>query len=75
MLKGAHAPGKQQFSLAAEAGMPVDMIPAYLPQREQLSEQSIPAGETVFTGLLSCHPEPWEYFSAQAAGAMPRLEV
>ena len=48
-LKGAPVPAKQQFSLAAQAGLPADMIPAYLPQRghpaEQLREQqSIPAG-------------------------------
>ncbi len=45
-LKGAQAPAKPQFSLAAEAGMPADMIAAYLPQREHLAQQSIPAGMT-----------------------------
>lgn len=43
-------PAKQAFSLTAEAAMPADMIPAYLPQRERLAEQprehSIPAGGT-----------------------------
>ena len=47
-LKAAQAPAKPQFNLAAEAGMPADMIAAYLPQREQ---QSIPAGLTL---LLMC---------------------
>lgn len=57
MLKGAHAPAKQQFSLAAEAGLPADMISAYLPQREQLSVQSIPAGRNPFPPVCA-HPAP-----------------
>ena len=49
-LKGAPVPAKPHFSLAAQAGMPADMIQAYLPQRghpgAQLREQqSIPAGQ------------------------------
>ena len=43
--KGAPLPAKQQRSLTAEAGMPADMISAYVPQREQqLSDSAIAAG-------------------------------
>ena len=38
-------PAKQQLSLSAEAGVPADMISAYVPQREQqLSDSAIAAG-------------------------------
>ncbi|CAL5224538.1 g7237 [Coccomyxa viridis] len=43
-LKAAQAQPKQHFNLAAEAGMPADMIAAYLPQRQHLAGQNIPAG-------------------------------
>ncbi len=46
-LKAAQAQPKQHFNLAAEAGMPADMIAAYLPQRQHLAGQNIPAGETL----------------------------
>lgn len=44
-LKSGAVPSTQQFSLTAEAGVPADMISAYLPHREQHGgDHSAPAG-------------------------------
>ena len=42
-LKSAPLPSKQHLSLTAEAGVPADMISAYVPQREQQRSDSAPA--------------------------------
>ena len=42
-FKSALLPTEQQLSLAAEVGVPADMISAYVPQREQQQSDSAPA--------------------------------
>ena len=41
-LKSAPLPSKLQLNLTAEAGVPADMISAYLPQREQQQSENPP---------------------------------
>ena len=54
-LTSAPLPSKQQLSLTAEAGVPADMISAYVPQREQqLSDNAIAAGREGGQAQAAC---------------------
>lgn len=67
---GLPLPLKQQDSLAAEAGMPADMISAYVPQRER--QASSPGSDGSTSTAMHQHPAPAPGMHAAAFDWTPK---
>ena len=67
---GLPLPLKQQYSLAAEAGMPADMISAYVPQRE--CQASSPGSDGSTSTAMHQQPAPAPGMHAAAFDWTPK---